>query len=94
MRSDALFDRGSLGGATDDPGEDRRLQPLSLESAEDGGVGGRVPFGAEERELASERWRERLSTRLAALAAADEQRRAWPLELQVCPVERDQLSPP
>jgi hypothetical protein len=57
-------------------------------------VRGRAPFRSKERELASERWRERLSTRLAALAAADEQRRTRPFELEVGPVERDQLRPP
>jgi hypothetical protein len=65
--SDALLDRGLLGGAADDRGEDRRLQPLSLESAEDGRVAGRLPVGAEERELVCERGRERLAAWLAAL---------------------------
>ena len=90
---DALLDRGPLGGAADDRGEDRRLQALALEAAEDGRVGRRLPLGAEERELARERGRERLPARLAALAAADEQRRPRPLELEVGPVERDQLRP-
>lgn len=94
MRGDALLDLGSLGRATDDPGEDRRLQPLPLEAAEDRRVGGRDPLGAKERKLAGERRCERLPARLAALAAADEQRRPWPLELQVGPIERDQLRPP
>jgi hypothetical protein len=93
MRSDALLDRGSLGGTPDDPGEDRRLQPLSLESAEDRRVSGRAPFGTEARKLAGERRCERLPTRLAALAATDEQRRPWSIELEVYPVERDQLGP-
>ena len=93
VRGDALLDLGSLGGAADDPGEDRRLQPLALEPAEDRCVRGRAPVGAEERELAGERRCERLAARLAALAAADEQRRPRSLELEVSPVERDQLRP-
>ena len=45
----ALLEPGPLGGAADDRGEDRRLQPLALEPAEDGRLGGRLSGGRDER---------------------------------------------
>jgi hypothetical protein len=44
VRGDALLEARLLGGAADDPGEDRRLQPLALEPAEDGIGRGGLPL--------------------------------------------------
>ena len=71
---DPLLEVGALGGAADDRGEDRRLQALAREAAEDRCVGCRLPGVAQVFELTGKRRRERLPARLAALAAADEQR--------------------
>src|SRR5512133_522204 len=87
----SLLEPGPLGGAADDRGEDRRLQALALEAAEDGRVRGCVSRRLQASELARQRPRERLPAGLAALAAADEQRRSRSRELEVGPVERDQL---
>jgi hypothetical protein len=57
VRSHALVNARALGGATDDQPEDRRLQPSSLESAEDGAVRRRPSRGTEADELARERRR-------------------------------------
>lgn len=86
-----LCESGAFGCAADDVGEDRRLQPLALEPAEDGRVRRRFRLVAELGELAGERRRERLAARLAALAAADKQRRALFVEVEAGPVECDQL---
>src|SRR5262249_3507775 len=51
----------------------------------------RLTSCTQERELARERRRERLAPRLAALASAHEQRGPPALEIEVGPVERDQL---
>lgn len=56
-----------------------------------GAPAGGFPDRAQPGELARERSREWLAARPAALAAADEQRRPWPVELEVGPVDGDQL---
>jgi hypothetical protein len=91
VRGDALREAGALGGAADDPGEDRRLQPLALEPAEDGIAWRRPLLVAELAQLLGELWRDRLAARLGTLALADEQRRALALEVDLAPIERDQL---
>jgi hypothetical protein len=96
--SDPLLEPGSLGGATDDGGEDRRLQsPAGSRKAGASagrGVGRGAPSSADEFELASERGRERLTPRLAALAAPHEQRRSRSVELEVAPAQRDEPGSP
>src|SRR5207247_160930 len=90
VRGDVLFDPGALRGATDDVGEDRLLQPPALEPAEDGVGRFGLARGAQPPQLTREARRERLATRLAALSAADEQRRLASAELEVAPFERAQ----
>jgi hypothetical protein len=92
--SDPLLEPGSLGGATDDGGEDRRLQSPAFRITEGRGVGRGAPSSADEFELASERGRERLTPRLAALAAPHEQRRSRSVELEVAPAQRDEPGSP
>ena len=70
---DALLDRRPLGCTADNRGEDRRLQSLALEAAEDRRVCGRLPLRADDGKLVGERWCERLPARLAAFATTDEQ---------------------
>jgi hypothetical protein len=94
VRGDALLEPRPLGSATDDRAQDRRLEPLALEAAEDGRVRGCLARRSQPGELAGERSGERLPARLAALAAADEQRRTLAVELQVGSVDRDQLGAP
>jgi hypothetical protein len=90
---DALLEVSSLRGAVDDRGQDRRLQPVPLEPAEDRCLRRRLPGRAQKRKLVCELRCERLAPRLAALAAANEQRGPTALEVEVGPVERDQLGP-
>jgi hypothetical protein len=89
VRGDALREACALGGAADDPGEDRRLQPLALEPAEDGIAGRRPPLVAKLLQLLGELRSKRLAAGLGALALADEQRRSPAFEVDVAPVERD-----
>jgi hypothetical protein len=84
---DTFLELRALRGTVDDRREDRRLKPVPLEPAEHR----RLSCRAQERELTRERRRERLTPRLSALAAAHEQRWASALEIEVGPVECDQL---
>jgi hypothetical protein len=69
---DALLKARLPRGATDDRGEDRRLQPPALEPAEDG-IGGRgLPLLAELAQLLGELRSERLTAGLGAFALAYE----------------------
>jgi hypothetical protein len=90
---DALLELRSLRGAVDDRGQDRRLEPVAFEPAEHGGFRRRLPFRAQERELAREWRRERLTPRLAALAAPNRQRGPGALEIEIGPVKCNQLGP-
>ena len=80
-----------VGGATDDPCEDRRLQSLAREPAEDRIRRRGPPRLAQLPQLLGELWSERLTAWLGALALADKQRGALALQVHVAPVERDQL---
>ncbi len=89
--ADGLLDSGSLGCAPDQRGEDRRGEPFAGKAAEDGvlACGSTVP--SEPSELVGERWRQRLAPGFAAFAATHEQRGLVALEVEVAPVEREQL---
>ena len=91
VRGDVLVEAGAFGGAADDEAEDRRLEPSAFKAAEHAALAGRRSASPQTRELAGERRGERLAARLAALAAADKQRGALGFEVEVAPVQREQL---
>jgi hypothetical protein len=91
VRGDVLLEPGSLRRTPDDVGENRFLEASAGEAAEDrvGRLG--LPGIADVPQLVGKaRWYG-LAPRLAALAAADEQRPLASVELEVAPLERAQL---
>jgi len=91
VRGDVLLDPSALRRATDDVGEDRLLQASAGKPAEDG-VGRLGLAGvAQLPQFAGEPSRQRLTSRLAALPVANEQRPLATVELEIPPLERAQL---
>ena len=89
---DALLEPRTGGGAADYVGEDCGLQTTAGKTAEYGRVRVFARDGVQSRKLSDERGRERLAARLAALAAANEQRRATAVEIEVAPIEGEAWS--
>jgi len=81
-------------GAADDVGQDRRLQPTTLEPAEHVCLRRGIPAGALRGQLVRELRRQGLAARLVALAMANEQGRPGGVEVDVSPLQRSQLGAP
>jgi hypothetical protein len=94
VRRDVLVEAGAFGGAPDDCAEDRDGEPLACETADDRLVGSGAERVAPLLQCGRELGRERLAARLPAFAAAHEQRGAFAVELEVGPVECEQLGAP
>src|SRR6266511_5388431 len=91
VRGYAFLEPAPLRCAADNRGKDRRLQASATESAEDGIVARRPPLFPQPPQLSRERQRERLTARLAALAAPNQDRRPRTVERNVAPVERNEF---
>ncbi len=91
VRGHVFVDSGASRSTPDDVGEDRLLQPPPGEAAED--RVGRLGLSrlADAPELSCETGRHRLTPRLSALAAADEQRSLSSVEVEITPLEGAEL---
>ena len=94
VRGDVFLESCPFRCTAEDLGEDRLLEPSAVESAEDRRLGAWGARGSEGAKLTHESGRERLPAGLAAFAPADEERRRGGVEVEVAPVEREQLRAP
>lgn len=88
---DLLFESSSRCRTADDQAEHAGMQPLAFEPAEDGCVGSGSPCFVKPLELRRERRWKWLPPWLAALTSPHKQRRPPRIEVDVAPIQRDQL---